>query len=172
LQTSRKCSNIRSRRWFLEPQDNHHCTVFSVRTLIDLGWLCREGSPVPIPNTAVKPLRADGTTLRAWESRSPPKPFCRYARANARVVLSAPSTITHARLAQLGEHMIDVHEVRGSIPLPRTTLADVAELADAHGSGPCRVIIPGGSSSLPICTKRSNHPQGAASSPLNADVAQ
>jgi hypothetical protein len=37
------------------------------------GWQCREGSPVPIPNTVVKPLRADGTTLRAWESRSPPK---------------------------------------------------------------------------------------------------
>jgi hypothetical protein len=27
----------------------------------------------------------------------------------------------YARLAQLGEHMIDVHEVRGSIPLPRTS---------------------------------------------------
>ena len=27
----------------------------------------------------------------------------------------------NARLAQLGERMIDVHEVRGSIPLPRTT---------------------------------------------------
>ena len=30
--------------------------------------------------------------------------------------------------------------------------ADVAELADADGSGPCRVTTPGGSSSLPICT--------------------
>jgi hypothetical protein len=31
------------------------------------------------------------------------------------------STTFHARLAQLGEHMIDVHEVSGSIPLPRTS---------------------------------------------------
>jgi hypothetical protein len=30
-------------------------------------------TPVPIPNTAVKPSRADGTALvTAWESRSPP----------------------------------------------------------------------------------------------------
>ena len=34
----------------------------------------------------------------------------------------------------------------------RQFIADVAELADAHGSGPCRVTTPGGSSSLPICT--------------------
>jgi hypothetical protein len=40
----------------------------------------------------------------------------------------------------------------GSSPAADTRYADVAELADAHGSGPCRVIIPGGSSSLPICT--------------------
>jgi hypothetical protein len=30
------------------------------------------------------------------------------------------SSTTNAQLAQLGEHMIDVHEVRGSIPLLRT----------------------------------------------------
>ena len=30
-------------------------------------------TPVPIPNTAVKPLSADGTAwATAWESRSPP----------------------------------------------------------------------------------------------------
>ena len=30
-------------------------------------------TPLPFPNRAVKPLRADGTWLeRAWESRSPP----------------------------------------------------------------------------------------------------
>jgi hypothetical protein len=46
--------------------------------------------------------------------------------------------------------------------------ADVAELADAHGSGPCRVTTPGGSSSLPICTKRNE--DGLPSSA--ADVAQ
>ncbi len=30
-------------------------------------------TPVPIPNTEVKPARADDTmTVRSWESRSPP----------------------------------------------------------------------------------------------------
>jgi hypothetical protein len=35
---------------------------------------CGEGeTPVPIPNTAVKPLSADGTArVGVWESRSPP----------------------------------------------------------------------------------------------------
>ena len=43
--------------------------------------------------------------------------------------------------------------VRVQVPPPTpVSFADVAELADAHGSGPCRVITPGGSSSLPICT--------------------
>ena len=33
-------------------------------------------TPVPIPNTEVKPLRADDTmTVRLWESRSPPDFF-------------------------------------------------------------------------------------------------
>jgi hypothetical protein len=41
----------------------------------------------------------------------------------------------------------------GSSPAADTIdIADVAELADAHGSGPCRVITPGGSSSLPVRT--------------------
>ena len=44
---------------------------------------------------------------------------------------------------------------------PEAANADVAELADAHGSGPCRVTTPGGSSSLPICTTL-----------VSADVAQ
>src|SRR4051812_39439960 len=38
-------------------------------------------TPLPIPNRAVKPLRADGTwPSRAWESRSPPN----YLRATGR----------------------------------------------------------------------------------------
>ena len=37
----------------------------------------------------------------------------------------------YARLAQLGEHMIDVHEVSGSIPLPRTRF----QYAEAWCSG-------------------------------------
>ena len=33
-------------------------------------------TPVPIPNTEVKPFSADGTAREAvWESRSPPKNF-------------------------------------------------------------------------------------------------
>ena len=33
-------------------------------------------TPVPIPNTAVKPLSADGTARETvWESRTPPKFF-------------------------------------------------------------------------------------------------
>jgi hypothetical protein len=36
------------------------------------GFVERE-TPVPIPNTEVKPLGADGTALEAaWESRKPP----------------------------------------------------------------------------------------------------
>ena len=34
-------------------------------------------TPVPIPHTEVKPVRADGTAREAWgESRSPPIHFC------------------------------------------------------------------------------------------------
>jgi hypothetical protein len=37
------------------------------------GGFVERVTPVPIPNTEVKPLRADGTALEAaWESRSPP----------------------------------------------------------------------------------------------------
>ena len=38
-----------------------------------LGGYAEGVTPVPIPNTEVKPLRADGTAWVAmWESRSPP----------------------------------------------------------------------------------------------------
>ena len=37
------------------------------------GGFVERVTPVPIPNTEVKPLRADGTALEAaWESRKPP----------------------------------------------------------------------------------------------------
>ena len=40
------------------------------------GGNCEEVTPVPIPNTAVKLLSADGTAREAvWESRTPPKIF-------------------------------------------------------------------------------------------------
>ena len=40
------------------------------------GGFTERATPVPIPNTAVKPLRADDTArATAWESRTPPDPF-------------------------------------------------------------------------------------------------
>ena len=52
------------------------CAVVKVRsnpTLRAFRWQWRRGSPVPIPNTEVKPFSADGTWLEtARESRSPP----------------------------------------------------------------------------------------------------
>jgi hypothetical protein len=41
-----------------------------------LGGYAEGVTPVPIPNTEVKPLRADGTAwVAVWESRSPPGSF-------------------------------------------------------------------------------------------------
>ena len=43
------------------------------RTARFLGGYAEGVTPVPIPNTEVKPLRADGTArVAVWESRSPP----------------------------------------------------------------------------------------------------
>ena len=42
------------------------------------GGFVERVTPVPIPNTEVKPLGADGTALEAaWESRKPPGLFLR-----------------------------------------------------------------------------------------------
>ena len=53
-----------------------HCVVLRVRERRSLpvsGGYGEGETPLPIPNRAVKPLRADGTwPERAWESRSPP----------------------------------------------------------------------------------------------------
>ena len=39
-------------------------------------------TPVPIPNTEVKPASADGTWGKTpWESRTPPESFCKYPAA-------------------------------------------------------------------------------------------
>ena|GEM_PF-1347072 len=49
-----------------------HCVVLKVQTRF-LGGHSERGTPVPIPNTEVKPLSADGTALATvWESRTPP----------------------------------------------------------------------------------------------------
>src|SRR3954452_23456805 len=46
------------------------------RSLTLFGGHSEGETPLPIPNRAVKPLRADGTwPSRAWESRSPPNYF-------------------------------------------------------------------------------------------------
>ena len=45
------------------------------------GGFTERATPVPIPNTAVKPLRADDTAwATAWESRTPPDPFSTTAK--------------------------------------------------------------------------------------------
>ena len=48
-------------------------TVEFLRELEDLAAIRPGGTPVPIPNTTVKPREADGTALETvWESRWPP----------------------------------------------------------------------------------------------------
>jgi hypothetical protein len=55
-------------------------SYLSLLTKKFLGGYAEGVTPVPIPNTEVKPLRADGTARAAvWESRSPPG-FNRKAR--------------------------------------------------------------------------------------------
>ena len=58
------------------------------------GFVERE-TPVPIPNTEVKPLGADGTALEAaWESRKPPGLF--FAKARESVKLSRAFSLAGA----------------------------------------------------------------------------
>ena len=52
-----------------------------------LGGYAEGVTPVPIPNTEVKPLRADGTArVAVWESRSPPGIINRKAPSFERVM--------------------------------------------------------------------------------------
>jgi hypothetical protein len=54
-----------------------------------LGGYAEGATPVPIPNTEVKPLRADGTAwVAVWESRSPPGSFTRKPHLNPEMGLS------------------------------------------------------------------------------------
>jgi hypothetical protein len=49
------------------------------------GGCVERATPVPIPNTEVKPLGADGTArATAWESRKPPGLFLRFQMSNLR----------------------------------------------------------------------------------------
>ena len=69
-------------------------------------------TPVPIPNTKVKPYRADGTAGAAlWKSRLLPGQYKR----NLIV-----SFIFYGGLAQLGEHLPCTQGVKGSSPLLST----------------------------------------------------
>ena len=55
--------------FFLDKQDK-------VCYLNQVGVICDEGTPVPIPNTVVKLIYVDNTWLEtAWEDRSMPTPF-------------------------------------------------------------------------------------------------
>ena len=48
--------------------------------LKSFGGASERATPVPFPNTEVKPLSADGTWVETpWESRSPPDYACRVA---------------------------------------------------------------------------------------------
>ena len=61
-------------------------------------------TPVPIPNTTVKPFAADGTMLEtAWESRWSPE---------------------YGGIAQLGEHLPCKQGVKGSNPFISTVIED------------------------------------------------
>jgi len=64
-----------------------HCVVLKARegrSLPVSGGYGEGETPLPFPNRAVKPLRADGTwPERAWESRSPPV-YIRHARTSTR----------------------------------------------------------------------------------------
>src|SRR5690349_14906474 len=58
------------------------------RSLTLFGGHSEGETPLPIPNRAVKPLRADGTwPSRAWESRSPPNYFDVQGRPSGRPFL-------------------------------------------------------------------------------------
>src|ERR1044071_7578008 len=53
--------------------ENDFCRTFSVLRHHFSGGCVKRATPVPIPNTEVKPLGADGTArATVWESRKPP----------------------------------------------------------------------------------------------------
>ena len=66
-------------------------------------------TPVPIPNTEVKHLSADGSTM--CKSRT----------------LPGPSFFLYGGLAQLGEHLPYKQRVSGSSPLTSTIYAEIAQ---------------------------------------------
>src|SRR5690606_31759944 len=63
----------------------------------DFGGHSDRVTPVPIPNTEVKPVSADGTWgLTPWESRTPPdfaRQAPRFAEALVRVLGQFPGTV-------------------------------------------------------------------------------
>ena len=62
------------------------------------GGCVERATPVPIPNTEVKPLGADGTArATAWESRKPPGLFKKARERNLAGFFVVRSRLIHAR---------------------------------------------------------------------------
>ena len=70
----RRTTNLELRTPHYELRTTHYAPKNQKET--DPGGHSEGETPVPIPNTEVKPFSADGTaTARWWESRSPPGSF-------------------------------------------------------------------------------------------------
>src|SRR6266852_4742827 len=88
------------------------CSLFNChfRKIDFFGDRTERATPVPIPNTEVKPLRADGTArATAWETRSSPgiktpkgrkarRGFCFYAKAKRSNKTATPIVIHNEAL--------------------------------------------------------------------------
>jgi hypothetical protein len=95
-ETDRKMSGSNGERKSLKSK--LHCAFFEVQTSKESGGNNAWETPVPIPNTAVKPRSADDTWMAtSWESRSLPDIYSsiaqlvEHAAVNRRVVGSSPT---------------------------------------------------------------------------------
>ena len=69
--------NIQLSKFIYIPLYADGCKAAGAEKFMLFGGHSESVTPVPIPNTEVKPLSADGTAREAWwESRSPPILFC------------------------------------------------------------------------------------------------
>src|SRR5438876_3896926 len=90
---------------------SHGCTRGSPCSMSLPGDDTGGATPVPIPNTEVKPSRADGTALAtAWESRSPPGIHAKGASTAPfehprRQIAPAKPALDHARAQWLGRRV-------------------------------------------------------------------
>jgi hypothetical protein len=80
-----------------EPNPRQHKIPGTSRTEYAGGHRIRV-TPVPIPNTEVKPDTADGTAWETvWESRSLPAVNCREPDVRSRIGLSRVQTLSYNR---------------------------------------------------------------------------